>query len=84
MIWVDSSPDEDYFYIKPLPEGHPLPRFVFMVYLVSKPISDPESHDGSKLIVCWLSDDITTSLPDLIKRETRGIEWNKYARDFGY
>jgi hypothetical protein len=92
VIWVNSSPDADYFYIKPLPEGEPLPTFVFMVYLISKPISDlrhskfPDLcyYDGSKLIVCWLSDDITTSLPELLKRETRAIEWNKYAVDFAF
>jgi len=83
VIWVNSSPDADYFYIKPLPEGEPLPTFVFMVYLISKPISG--TYHGSKLIVCWLSNDITTAtLPELIKRETRAIEWNKYAVDFSY
>jgi hypothetical protein len=102
-IWLNSSPDREYFYIKPLPEGEPLPTFVFMVYLVSEPISDQVAiydgsrvtdpisgreiryYDGSKLIVCWLSDDITTAtLPELIKRETRAIEWNKYAVDFKF
>jgi hypothetical protein len=102
-IWVTSSPDAEYFYIKPLPEGEPLPTFVFMVFLVSEPISDQVAiydgsrvtdpisgreiryYDGSKLIVCWLSNDITTAtLPELIKRETSGIEWNKYAVDFKY
>ncbi len=92
VIWVSSSADKDYFYIKPLPEGEPLPRFVFMVYLISEPVSglrhskvtDLPHYDGSKLIVCWLSNDITTSLSELIKRETRAIEWNKYAADFSY
>jgi hypothetical protein len=72
-------------YIKPLPEGSYLPRFVFMVSLVSD-LVNPESshHHNSHLIVCWLSDDITTSLPEIIKRETRAIEWNKYAADFAY
>jgi hypothetical protein len=92
-IWLTSSPDADYFYIKPLPEGEPLPHFVFMVFLISKPISDLRHptytdlpyYDGSKLIVCWLSNDITTAtLPELIKRETRAIEWNKHAVDFSY
>ena len=102
-IWLNSSPDAEYFYIKPLPEGEPLPTFVFMVFLVSEPMSDQEArydgspvtdpisgqpvrhYDGSKLIACWLSDDITTAtLPELIKRETRGIEWSKYAVDFRY
>lgn len=91
-IWVTSSPDAEYFYIKPLPEGEPLPTFVFMVLLISEPVSglrhskftDLPHYDGSKLIACWLSNDITTSLPELIKRETRAIEWNKYAVDFKY
>ena len=56
-----------------------------MVYLVSD-LVDPESrdHHSSHLVVCWLSDDITTSLPELLKRETSAIEWNKYAVDFSY
>jgi hypothetical protein len=85
VIWANSSPAEDYFYIKPLPEGQSLPNFVFMVYLVSSLI-EPESRlfHGSKLIVCWLSDDIKTSLPELIKRETRAIEWDKNAVDFSF
>jgi hypothetical protein len=80
----DQFHHKDPFYIKPVPEE--LPNFVFMVYLVSEPISGPEPrhYDGSKLIVCWLSDDITTSLPELIKRETRAVEWNKYAVDFRF
>jgi hypothetical protein len=103
VITLRSSLAEDYFYIKPLPEGEPLPTFVFMVFLVSEPISDQQAiyngspvidpmsgkavhyYDGSKLIVCWLSDDITSAtLPELIKRETRAIEWNKYAVDFKF
>jgi CheY-like chemotaxis protein len=69
------------FYQKPVPEGR-LPDYVFMVYLIGDQIvSDPDCH-GSRLIVCWLSDDVKTSLPELIKRETRAIEWDKYAVDF--
>jgi hypothetical protein len=71
-------------YIKPVPEGKSLPRFVFMVYLVSDLISESPHYHNSHLIVCWLSDDITASLPELIKRETRAIEWNKYAVEFSY
>jgi hypothetical protein len=80
---------------KPVPDE--LPNFLFKVHLVSGPISDEGSgvtdpisgreiphYDGSKLVVCWLSNDITTSLPELIKRETRSIEWNKYAEDFNF
>jgi hypothetical protein len=72
-------------FYKPLPEGSNLPAFVFMVSLLSD-LVNPESseHHSSHLVVCWLSDDITTSLPEIIKRETRDIEWNKYAADFSY
>jgi hypothetical protein len=75
----------DPYYIKPVPEGESLPNFVFMVPLVSDLIdTESRDHHSSHLIVCWLSDDITTSLPELIKREARAIEWNKYAVDFSY
>ena len=72
-------------YIKPLPEGESLPRFVFMVHLISGLVDlESRDHHNSHLIVCWLSNDVTTSLPELLKRETRAIEWNKYAADFSY
>ena len=72
-------------YIKPLPEGSCLPRFVFMVHLISDLVDlESRDHHSSHLIICWLSDDVTTSLPELLKRETRAIEWNKYAVDFSY
>jgi len=92
----------DWSFIKPMNEPV-LPRFVFIVYLVSDPISEQEArlsdgsrvidpisgqavrhYDGSKLIVCGLCNDITTSLPELIKRETHAIEWNKNAVDFSF
>lgn len=34
-----------------------------------------------RLVVCWLGDDFEMSLPELIEREIRAIEWNKYAVD---
>ncbi len=72
-------------YIKPLPEGSSLlPQFVFMVSLISDLISESPDNHASWLAICWLSNDITTSLPEHIKRETRAIEWNKYAVDFAY
>jgi len=42
--------------------------------------SDPD-NDMSSLIVCLLGDDIETSLPELIDREIRSVEWDKYAMD---
>jgi hypothetical protein len=52
-----------------------------MVDLVCyEPVSNP-SNDISSLIVCWLGDDIETSLPDLMDREICSVEWDKYAVD---
>jgi hypothetical protein len=66
--------------VKPVPDGE-LPVYFFMVDLVSyKPVSDPNA-DMSSLVVCWLGDDVETSLPDLIDREISCVEWDKYAVD---
>jgi len=59
--------------VKPVPEGE-LPVYAFMVHLVCyERVSDPKSYSSS-LIVCWLSDDIETSLPEMIDREICSIE----------
>jgi hypothetical protein len=66
--------------IKRVPEGK-LPAFTFMVALICyQPVSDPGS-DFSSLVVCWLGDDIETSLPELIGREVHVVEWDKHAVD---
>lgn len=67
-------------FIKPVPKGE-LPTYTFMVDLECyEPVSDP-SNDMSSLIVCWLGDDIDTSLPELIGREICSVEWDRYAVD---
>jgi hypothetical protein len=67
-------------FVKPVPEGE-LPVYTFMVDLVCyEPVSDPD-NDMSMLTVCWLGDDIETSLPELIDREISSVEWDKYAVD---
>jgi hypothetical protein len=33
------------------------------------------------LTVCWLGDDIETSLLEMIEREIRAIEWDQCAAD---
>jgi hypothetical protein len=35
----------------------------------------------SMLTVCWLGDEIETTLPELIDREICAVEWDKYAVD---
>jgi hypothetical protein len=68
------------FLIKPVSEGE-LPAYTIMVALVSnEPVSDPAA-DTSSLLLCWLCDDIETSLPEMIEREIRAVEWVKHAVD---
>ena len=67
-------------FVKPVPEGE-LPAYTFMIHLISyQPASNP-NQDMSSLIVCWLGDDIETSLPELIDREISSVEWEQYAVD---
>ena len=71
----------DYYglLVKPIPEGD-LPLYTFMVSLHCHEMVgvDPES-DFSSLIVCWLGNAIETSLLELIAREIRSVDWDKYA-----
>jgi len=69
-------------FVKPVPAGE-LPVYTFMVALTCNETvsaSDPD-NDLSSLIICWLGDDIETSLPELIDREIYTVEWDKYAAD---
>jgi hypothetical protein len=45
-----------------------------------QPVSDANS-DFSSLVVCWLSDDIETPLPELISREIVDLQWDQHAVD---
>jgi hypothetical protein len=76
---MDQFPKHGGFLIKPVPEGE-LPRYLIMVALVSQPVSDPAA-DFSSLVFCWLGDDIETTLPELIEREIRDLDWDKDAVD---
>jgi hypothetical protein len=69
-------------FVKPVLDGD-LPPFAFMVHLICyEPVSTSElDNDMSSLIVCWLGDDIVTSLPELIDREISPVQWDKYAVD---
>jgi hypothetical protein len=37
------------------------------------------SSDFSSVVICWLSEDIETSLPELIERKIRAVEWDMHA-----
>ena len=45
-----------------------------------QPVSDP-SADCSRIVLCWLSNDLETPLPQLIDKEITDIEWDKHAVD---
>ena len=66
--------------IKPVPEGR-LPAYIFMAALAcDQPVSDP-SADCSRIVLCWLGNDVETPLPRLIDKEISDIEWDKHAVD---
>jgi hypothetical protein len=67
-------------FIKPVPEGE-LPLYTFMVDLICYQRVSDTDKDMSSLTVCWLGDDIETSLPELIDREISSVEWDEYAVD---
>ena len=76
----EQFPGRDGLLVKPVPEGE-LPTYTFMVSLVCpQPASDPAA-DFSSLVVCWLGDDIETSLPEMIDREIRDLDWDQCAVD---
>ena len=75
----EQFPGHGAFLIKPTPEGA-LPAFIIIVALVSQPVCDPAA-DFSSLVFSWLSDDLGSSLPELIGREIQGIPWDKLAVD---
>ena len=75
----EQFPGHGAFLIKPTPEGA-LPAFIVIVALVSQPVCDPAA-DFSSLVFSWLSDDLGSSLPELIGREIQGIPWDKLAVD---
>ena len=75
----EQFPGHGAFLIKPTPEGA-LPAFIIIVALVSQPVCDPAA-DFSSLVFSWLSDDLGSSLPELIGREIRDIPWDQIAAD---
>jgi hypothetical protein len=75
----EQFPGHGAFLIKPIPLGA-LAAFIIIVALVSQPVCDPAA-DFSSLVFSWLSDDLDSSLPELIGREIRDIPWDQIAAD---
>ena len=68
-------------YVVAPPEGN-LPPYVILADLTSNTIDD--KNDISGLILCWFVDDLSTPLPDLIKRVLSEFVWRDHACDGDY
>ena len=75
----EQFPGRAVYRVRPIPEGELL-AFIFIVALVCYPFVSNPAADSFRLIVSWSSDDLNSSLPELIEREIRDIEWDWIAR----
>ena len=73
----EQFPGRAVYSVRPIPEG-PLPAFIFMVALVCYQPSDTTA-DFFDLVVSWSSDDLDSSLAELIERGISDIEWDWMA-----
>ncbi len=71
------------YLVRPIPEGE-LPSFIFIVALVCYQPTSDTAADFFDLVVSFLSDDLDSSLPELIEREISGIERVWMARPKGW
>jgi hypothetical protein len=78
----EQFPGRAAYFVRPIPEGE-LPAFIFMVALVCYQPTSDATADFFDLVVSWSSDDLDSSLPKLIEREIRDIEWDWMARPKG-
>jgi hypothetical protein len=70
----EQFPGRAAYLVRPIPEGEP-PAFIIAVALVCYQPTSDTSADLFELIISWSSDDLD-SLPELIEREIRDIEWD--------
>ena len=78
----EQFPGRAAYFVRPIPDGS-LPAFIFIVALVCyQPVSDAAT-DSFRLVVSW-SSDLDSSLPELIEREIRDIQWDWIARSKGW
>jgi len=79
----EQFPGRAVYRVRPIPEGE-VPKFIFMVALVCYQPTSDTTADLFELVVSWSSDDLDSSLPELIEREIRDIEWDWMARSKGW
>ena len=79
----EQFPGRAVYRVRPIPDGE-VPKFIFMVALVCYQPTSDTTADLFELVVSWSSDDLDSSLPELIEREIRDIEWDWMARSEGW
>jgi hypothetical protein len=70
----EQFPGRAAYFVRPIPEG-PLPAFIFIVALVCYQPTSDTTADFFDLVVSWSSDDLDSSLTELIERGISDIEW---------
>jgi hypothetical protein len=75
----EQFPGRAVYRVRPIPEGE-VPKFIFMVALVCYQRTSDTTANLFELVLSWSSDDLDSSLPELIEREIRDIEWDWMAR----
>jgi hypothetical protein len=75
----EQFPGRAAYFVTAIPEGLP-PAFIFMVALTCYQPADDATADLFDVIVSWSSDDLDSSLAELIKRGISEINWEWMAK----
>jgi hypothetical protein len=71
----EQFPGRAAYFVRPIPEG-PLPSFIIAAALVCYQPASDTTADFFDVVVSWSSDDLDSSLAELIERGIRDIEWD--------
>jgi hypothetical protein len=75
----EQFPGRAAYFVTAIPEGLP-PAFIFMVALTCYQPADDATADLFDVIVSWSSDDLDSSLAELIERGISEINWEWMAK----
>jgi hypothetical protein len=74
----EQFPGRAAYFVRPIPEG-PLPAFIIAVALVCYQPTSDTTADFFDVVVIWSSDELDSSLVELIERGIGDIEWDWMA-----
>jgi hypothetical protein len=74
----EQFPGRAAYFVRPIPEG-PLPAFIIAAALVCYQPTSDTTADFFDVVVSWSSDDLDSSLAELIERGISDIEWDWMA-----